>query len=138
MSKPLKTRRVSTPDRKGVFGQGVKALRVELYARVSTHDQKTLPMQLAVMRDYAKRRRWVVAVEVQDVGFVSLCEALDLTTPERQSARRDAGRAGMAKTEILVNISRYGPGPSSVKILRSTSPLETSSFLTRWPLSAAP
>ena len=81
MSTPLKTRRVSTPDRKGVFGQGGKALRAGLYARVSTHDQKTLPLQLSAMRDYAKRRRWVVAVEVQDVGFVSLCEALDLTTP---------------------------------------------------------
>ena len=43
MLKSLKKRRVSTPDRKGVFGQGEKALRVGLYARVSTHDQKTLP-----------------------------------------------------------------------------------------------
>ena len=67
MSKPLKTPRVATPDRKGVFGQGREALRIGLYARVSTHDQKTLPMQLAVMRDYAKRRHWAVAVEVQDV-----------------------------------------------------------------------
>ena len=32
----------------------------------STHDQKTLPMQLSAMRDYAKRRRW--AIEVHDVG----------------------------------------------------------------------
>ena len=68
MPKPLKTRRVSTPDRKGVFGQGAKALRVGLYARVSTHDQKTLPLQLSAMRDYAKKRSWAVAVEVQDVG----------------------------------------------------------------------
>ena len=103
------------------------------YARVSTHDQKTLPLQLSVMRDYAKKRSWAVAGEVKDVGsgamtrpqreklieaarrreidrvlvwrldswgrsvvdlvntlqelnaldvgFVSLCEALDLTTP---------------------------------------------------------
>ena len=133
MPKLLKTQRVSTPDRKGVFGQGEKALRVGLYARVSTHDQKTLPLQLLAMRDYAKKRSWAVAVEVKDVrsgattrpqreklieaarrreidlvlvwrldrwgrslvdlvntlqelnaldvGFVSLCEALDLTTP---------------------------------------------------------
>ena len=45
MSKPLRTLRVSTPARKGVFGQGEKALRAGLYARVSTHDQKTLLMQ---------------------------------------------------------------------------------------------
>ena len=63
MPNPLKTQRVSTPDRKGVFGQGAKALRVGLYARVSAHDQKTLPLQLLAMRDYAKRRRWAVAVD---------------------------------------------------------------------------
>ena len=68
MSKPLKTQRASTPDRKGVFGQGAKALRVGLYARISTHYQKALPMQLSAMRDYAKKRSWAVAVEVKDVG----------------------------------------------------------------------
>ena len=133
MPKPQKKPRASTPDRRGVFGQRGKTPRVGLYARVSTHDQQTLPMQMSAMRDYAKRRRWAVAVEVKDVGsgatmrpkreklieaarrreidlvlvwrldrwgrslvdlvstlqelnalevgFVSLCEALDLTTP---------------------------------------------------------
>ena len=127
MPKPQKKPRVPTPDRKGVFGQRGKTPRVGLYARVSTHDQQTLLMQMSAMRDYAKRRRWAVAVEVKDVGsgatmrpkreqlieaarrreidlvlvwrslvdlvstlqelnalevgFVSLCEALDLTTP---------------------------------------------------------
>jgi DNA invertase Pin-like site-specific DNA recombinase len=108
-------------------------MRVGLYARVSTHDQQTLPLQLAAMRDYVAKRGWKTALEVQDVGsgailrpkreellkasrrreldrivvwrldrwgrslldliatlqelaslgvgFVSLCEALDLTTP---------------------------------------------------------
>ena len=131
MPKPLQTRRVATPDRKGVFGQGGKALHVGLYARVSTHDQKTLP--LLAMRDLCKEEelvrcrrgsrcgvwghdtpregethRGVPAAEIDlvlawrldrwgrslvdlvttlqelnalDVGFVSLCEALDLTTP---------------------------------------------------------
>ena len=68
MPKPLKTPPISTPDPKGVFGQGGKALRAGLYARVSTHDQKTLPLQLLVMRDYAEKRGWTAAVEVQDVG----------------------------------------------------------------------
>ena len=66
--KPLKTRRVSTSDHEGVFGQGEKALRVGLYARVSTHDLKTLPLQLSTMRNYVKKSLWSVAVEVQDVG----------------------------------------------------------------------
>ncbi len=47
---------------------GVSALRAGLYARVSTHDQQTPPMWLSTMRDYAKRRTWTVAVEIQDVG----------------------------------------------------------------------
>ena len=133
MSKPLKTQTAPPPDSRGVFVPGANPLRVGLYARVSTHDQKTLPLQLAAMRDYAAKRNWAVAVEVQDVGsgattrpqretliaaarrreidcvlvwrldrwgrslldlvntlqelnaldvgFVSLCEALDLTTP---------------------------------------------------------
>ncbi len=38
--------------RKGVFGQGGPAPRVGLYARVSTHDQQTLPLQLSAMREW--------------------------------------------------------------------------------------
>ena len=45
-----------------------KTFRVGLYARVSTQDQQTLPMQLAAMRDYAKRRGWTVASESKEVG----------------------------------------------------------------------
>lgn len=133
MSKTQKKPRISKAAHKGVFGQRGQQPRVGLYARVSTHDQQTLPMQLSAMRDYAKKRKWAVAVEVKDVGsgattrpkreelieaarrreidavlvwrldrwgrslvdlvstleelnaldvgFVSLCEALDLTTP---------------------------------------------------------
>jgi len=68
MHKLQKNRRVSTADHKGVFGHRGITPRVGLYARVSTHDQQTLPMQMSAMRDYAKRRKWAVAVEVKDVG----------------------------------------------------------------------
>ena len=68
MPKSLKAQHVPTPDPKGVFGQEAKALRGGLYARVSTHDQKTLPLQLSAMRDYVEKRSWAAAVEVQDVG----------------------------------------------------------------------
>lgn len=54
--------------RKGVFGQGEKTPRAGLYARVSTHDQQTLPMQLSAMRDYARKRGWQIVFEVKDVG----------------------------------------------------------------------
>ena len=32
--------------------------RAALYARVSTNDQQTLPMQIRAMREYAARRGW--------------------------------------------------------------------------------
>jgi DNA invertase Pin-like site-specific DNA recombinase len=68
MPKTSRKSSVSTASRKRVFGQGEKELRAGLYARVSTHDQQTLPMQLAAMRDYARKRGWDIAVEVKDVG----------------------------------------------------------------------
>ena len=43
-------------------------LRAALYARVSTNDQQTLPMQSRAMREYAVRRGWTVAMEVREVG----------------------------------------------------------------------
>jgi DNA invertase Pin-like site-specific DNA recombinase len=52
-----------------VFGQGVSVgLRVGLYARVSTHDQQTLPLQISAMREYAERRGWTVAMQIEEVG----------------------------------------------------------------------
>jgi len=43
-------------------------LRVGLYARVSTHDQKTLPMQMRAMREYAAKRGWEIAAQIKEVG----------------------------------------------------------------------
>jgi putative DNA-invertase from lambdoid prophage Rac len=52
-----------------VFGQSVDgSLRVGLYARVSTHDQQTLPLQLSAMREYADRRGWTVTIQIEEVG----------------------------------------------------------------------
>ena len=42
--------------------------RAGLYARVSTHDQKTLPMQMRAMREYAAKRGWTVAAQIKEVG----------------------------------------------------------------------
>ena len=42
--------------------------RAGLYARVSTNDQQTLPMQSRAMREYAARRGWTIAMQVRDVG----------------------------------------------------------------------
>lgn len=42
--------------------------RAGLYARVSTHDQKTLPLQIRAMREYASKRGWEIAVQIKEVG----------------------------------------------------------------------
>jgi len=42
--------------------------RVGLYARVSTHDQKTLPLQIRTMREYAAKRGWEIAVQINEIG----------------------------------------------------------------------
>ena len=57
------------------FGQGQKlekSARVSLYARVSTHDQQTLPMQLESMRSYAAQRGWTIVLETQEIGSGSI------------------------------------------------------------------
>jgi putative DNA-invertase from lambdoid prophage Rac len=42
--------------------------RAGLYARVSSNDKQTLPMQLRSLREYAARRGWAVAMQVREVG----------------------------------------------------------------------
>src|SRR6185369_5562344 len=54
-----------------VFGQARKSskmFRAGLYARVSTNDQQTLPMQSHAMREYAARRGWTIVVQVREIG----------------------------------------------------------------------
>jgi DNA invertase Pin-like site-specific DNA recombinase len=47
-------------------------VRSALYARVSTQDQQTLPMQNRAMREYAARRGWAIAMQVKEVGSGAL------------------------------------------------------------------
>ena len=86
------------PPRKSkqVFGQArkpAKLLRVGLYARVSTLDQQTLPMQIRALREYASKRDWVVAAQIKEVG--SGAAARQLRQQLMDAARRreiDAAR----------------------------------------------
>ena len=50
---------------KKVFGH---PWRVGLYARVSTYDQKTLPLPIRALREYAGKRNWTIATQVKEVG----------------------------------------------------------------------
>src|SRR5436190_13055653 len=136
-----------------VFGQArkpAKVFRAGIYARVSTNDQQTIPLQIRALREYAAHRGWTIALQVKEVGsgasqrqlreqlleaarrreidvvlvwrldrwgrcvadllatlqelqhlgvgFVSLAEALDLTTP--------AGRAMAALLAVFAEFER--------------------------------
>src|SRR5271165_3393827 len=64
-------RPATTAKSKRVFGQPqapAKMFRAGLYARVSTHDQQTLPLQMRAMREYAAKRGWAIAVQIKEVG----------------------------------------------------------------------
>lgn len=43
-------------------------MRVGLYARVSTQEQQTLPMQIEAMQRYAEFRGWSIVSQVEEVG----------------------------------------------------------------------
>lgn len=68
---PVK-RAFGKPKSRRVFGHPRKRakalLRAGLYARVSTNDQQTLPMQLRSLREYTLRRGWTIAMQVKEVG----------------------------------------------------------------------
>lgn len=76
-------------------------MRVGIYARVSTHDQQTLPMQLKQMNDYIKNRKWTLAVEFQEVGSGAK------TRPKREELLKMARRREI--DAILVwKLDRFG------------------------------
>ncbi len=115
-----------------------KVFRAGLYARVSTNDQQTLAMQNRAMREYAARRGWVIALQVREigsgavkrearwgrsvtdllatlqelehlgVGFVSLIEALDLTTPAGRAMAGLLSISAEFEREILRERTRAG------------------------------
>ena len=61
-------------------------LRAGLYARVSTNDQQTIPMQIRALREYAARRGWTVALQVKEIG--SGASARELREQILEAARR--------------------------------------------------
>lgn len=76
-------------------------MRVGIYARVSTIDQQTLPMQLDQMREYVKNRNWAVTSEVQEVGSGAK------TRPKREELLKLARRREV--DAILVwKLDRFG------------------------------
>jgi DNA invertase Pin-like site-specific DNA recombinase len=83
-------KRVLSSSKSGrVFGQGprsAKSVRAGLYARVSTHDQQTLPLQNRVMREYVAQRGWNITLQIKEVG--SGASARELREKLLEAARR--------------------------------------------------
>jgi DNA invertase Pin-like site-specific DNA recombinase len=76
-------------------------MRVGIYARVSTVDQQTLPMQLKQMKEYIKNRKWKLTTEVEEVGSGSK------TRPKREELLKMARRREI--DAILVwKLDRFG------------------------------
>jgi DNA invertase Pin-like site-specific DNA recombinase len=44
-----------------------QTMKVGIYARVSTQEQ-TLPLQIKDLREFARRRKWKVEIEISDVA----------------------------------------------------------------------
>jgi putative DNA-invertase from lambdoid prophage Rac len=101
MPQPLKKPGSAKPPRGRVFGQGDPKPRVGLYARVSTHDQQTLPMQLAAMRQYVRKCGWAVALEIEEVASGAK------ERPERQELI-DAAKRRDVDVVIVWRLDRWG------------------------------
>ena len=79
------------PKSPRVFGHPSKqpraVPRVGLYARVSTQDQQTIPLQTRAMREYAARRGWTIALQVKQIGSGA-------SQRERREQQLEAARRG--------------------------------------------
>ena len=93
-----------TAKLKRVFGQrqaAAKMFRAGLYARVSTHDQQTLQLQMRAMREYAMKRGWTVAAQIKEVGSGAA---------ERELRERllDAARRREIDVVLVWRLDRWG------------------------------
>jgi putative DNA-invertase from lambdoid prophage Rac len=85
-------------DSRRVFGH---PLRVGLYARVSTLDQQTLPLQIRTLREYAAKRGWSIAAQIKEVASGAADRAL------RQQLV-DAARRREIDVVLVWRLDRWG------------------------------
>jgi putative DNA-invertase from lambdoid prophage Rac len=89
---------------KDVFGhlrKPSKMLRAALYARVSTLDQQTLPMQMRAMHDHATNRGWTVTMQVKEVGSGAKAR-------EKRQQLIDAARRREIDVVLVWRLDRWG------------------------------
>jgi DNA invertase Pin-like site-specific DNA recombinase len=88
-----------------VFGRPPRraktSFRVGLYARVSTQDQKTIPLQTRAMREYATRRGWRIALQVKEIGSGA-------SRRERREALLEAARRREIDVVLVWRLDRWG------------------------------
>ncbi|MGO8746087.1 MAG: recombinase family protein [Thermoguttaceae bacterium] len=75
--------------------------RAGLYARVSTQDQQTLPMQSRAMREYAARRGWTIAMQVKEIGSGA-------SQRERREQLLEAARRREIDVVLVWRLDRWG------------------------------
>lgn len=90
-----------------IFEGFLDTMEIALYARVSTHDQQTLPMQLKAMRDYAKKRKWKVKLEIEEIGSGAK------TRPKREELLKQARRRQIDAI-IVWRLDRWGRSVSDL------------------------
>jgi hypothetical protein len=88
-----------------VFGhpskQAQTKLRVGLYARVSTQDQQTIPMQTRALREYAARRGWTITLQVKEIGSGA-------SQREKREKLLDAARRREIDVVLVWRLDRWG------------------------------
>ena len=82
-------------------------LRVGLYARVSTQDQQTIPMQTRALRDYATRRGWTIALQVKEIGSGA-------SQRERREQLLEAARRREIDVVLVWRLDRWGRSVSDL------------------------
>src|SRR2546426_11548530 len=99
--------KISRAPSNGVFGhpsgRTQSVLRVGLYARVSTHDQQTIPLQTRAMREYATRRGWRITLQVKEIGSGA-------SQRERREKQLEAARRRGVGVGVGLRAARWGRG----------------------------
>jgi DNA invertase Pin-like site-specific DNA recombinase len=75
--------------------------RAGLYARVSTQDQQTIPMQTRALREYATRRGWRIALQVKEIGSGA-------SQRERREQLLEAARRREIDVVLVWRLDRWG------------------------------
>jgi DNA invertase Pin-like site-specific DNA recombinase len=75
--------------------------RAGVYARVSTQDQQTIPMQTRALREYATRRGWTIALQVKEIGSGA-------SQRERREQLLEAARRREIDVVLVWRLDRWG------------------------------